>query len=73
MQKTKQPPAFSRWLFSLDNATLHGPAMKASVREWLAEIADIYAWPDLKDVNLAFLHTPAYSPAFNPAEWKCWP
>ena len=53
----------------LDNATIHGPAMKSAVSELLAEIAENPAWADLKGVTLAFLHTPAYSPAFNPAEY----
>lgn len=53
----------------LDNAAIHGPAMKSAVREVLAEIAETLAWADLKIVNLAYLHTPSYSPAFNPAEY----
>ena len=59
-----------RWItVILDNATIHGPAMKAAVGELLAEIAEIPAWADLKNINLAFLHAPSYSPAFNPAEY----
>jgi hypothetical protein len=53
----------------LDNAAIHGPAMKAAVSELLAEIAETHDWTDLRNINLAFLHTPAYSPAFNPAEY----
>lgn len=44
----------------LDKATTHRDAMKAAVGELLAEIAENPAW-------LAFLHTPSYSPALNPA------
>lgn len=59
-----------RWItVILDNATLHGPAMKAAVAEWLAEIAEIPGWAELQTIRLAFLHTPPYSPAFNPAEY----
>ena len=43
--------------------------MKAAVGELLAEIAEANAWTELKNVTLAFLHTPAYSPKFNPAEY----
>ena len=53
----------------LDNAAIHGPAMKSAVSELLAEIAETHDWVDLRNINLAFLHTPAYSPAFNPAEY----
>lgn len=53
----------------LDNATIHRATMKAAVGELLAEIAETHAWAELKNVNLAFLHTPSYSPAFNPAEY----
>jgi hypothetical protein len=41
-----------RWItVILDNATIHGPAMKAAVGELLAEIAEIPAWADLKNIN----------------------
>ena len=53
----------------LDNATTHRDAMKSAVSELLAVIAENPAWAELKNVNLAFLHTPPYSPAFNPAEY----
>ena len=53
----------------LDNATIHRDAMKAAVGELLAEIAEANAWTELKNINLAFLHTPSYSPKFNPAEY----
>jgi transposase len=53
----------------LDNATIHRAAMKAAVAELLAEIAENPAWAGLKDITLEFLHTPPYSPAFNPAEY----
>jgi hypothetical protein len=43
--------------------------MKAAVAELLAEIAENRAWAGLKSVHLEFLHTPPYSPAFNPAEY----
>ena len=59
-----------RWItVILDNATIHRAAMKAAVGELLAEIAESPAWADLKDINLAFLHPPSYSPALNPAEY----
>jgi len=53
----------------LDNATIHRAAMKSAVVELLAVIAEDPAWAGLATVSLAFLHTPAYSPAFNPAEY----
>ncbi len=53
----------------LDNATIHRNAMKSAVSELLAVIAENPAWAGLKDINLSFLHTPSYSPAFNPAEY----
>jgi len=59
-----------RWItVILDNAAIHRAAMKAAVAELLAEIAENPAWADLKNINLEFLHTPPYSPAFNPAEY----
>lgn len=59
-----------RWItVILDNATIHRAAMKAAVAGLLAEIAENPAWTDLKNINLEFLHTPSYSPAFNPAEY----
>ena len=55
-----------RWItVILDNATIH----KAAVAELLAEIAGNPAWAGLKDISLEFLHTPPYSPKFNPAEY----
>ena len=53
----------------LDNATIHRDAMKSAVSELLAEIAGNPAWAELKNINLEFLHTPSYSPKFNPAEY----
>ena len=59
-----------RWItVILDNATIHRAAMKSAVSELLAVITENPAWAGLANVNLAFLHTPAYSPAFNPAEY----
>lgn len=65
---------YARWGFHwitvlLDNARTHRPDMEAAVRVWLAEIADLYHWEDLKRTTVEFLHTPPYSPAFNPAEY----
>lgn len=53
----------------LDNATIHRGAMKSAVAELLAEIAENPAWAELKNINVEFLHTPSYSPKFNPAEY----
>jgi hypothetical protein len=53
----------------LDNASIHRDAMKSAVSELLAVIAENPAWAGLKGINLTFLHTPAYSPKFNPAEY----
>lgn len=54
----------------LDHATIHGTAMKAAVAEVLSEIAETHsAWAELKNLHLAYLHTPSYSPKFNPAEY----
>ena len=59
-----------RWItVILDNATIHRDAMKSAVAEVLAVIAEAPAWAGLANVNLAFLHTPAYSPKRNPAEY----
>ena len=59
-----------RWItVILDNATIHRAAMKSAVSELLAVIGETRAWAGLANVNLAFLHTPPYSPAFNPAEY----
>ncbi len=43
--------------------------MKAAVGELLTEIAEANAWTELKNITLTFLHTTAYSPKFNPAEY----
>jgi transposase len=47
----------------LDNARIHGDNMKDALAELLAEIALA------QGVTVSFLHTPAYSPQFNPAEY----
>ena len=53
----------------LDNARTHRPDMETTVRALLLEIVDLCGWEDLKRTTLEFLHTPPYSPAFNPAEY----
>jgi len=59
-----------RWItVVLDNATIHRGAMKSAVAELLAVIAENPAWAGLQSLHLAFLHTPAYSPKPNPAEY----
>ena len=54
---------FRRVVFILDNCRIHGDSMKAGLAELLAEIAMA------QGVAVEFLHTPAYSPDFNPAEY----
>lgn len=49
--------------FILDNCRIHGAKMKAALAELLAEM------PQAQGVAITFLHTPAYSPQFNPAEY----
>lgn len=52
-----------RIVFILDNCRIHGDAMKAGLAELLAEIALA------RGIAVDFLHTPVYSPNFNPAEY----
>lgn len=54
---------FRQILFILDNCTIHNDAMKAALAALLAEI------PLASGVAVEFLHTPTYSPSFNPAEY----
>lgn len=54
---------FHRILLVLDNCRTHGKAMKAGLAELLAEIALA------EGIAVDFLHTPVYSPDFNPAEY----
>jgi len=54
---------FRRIVLVLDNRRIHGGAMKAGLAELLAEIALA------QGVAVDFLHTPVYSPDFNPAEY----
>ena len=54
---------FRQTVFILDNARIHGDQMKAALAELLAEI------PLAQGVAVDFLHTPVYSPQFNPAEY----
>lgn len=54
---------FSRVVLVLDNCRIHGKAMKAGLAELLAESAMA------QGVAVEFLHTPVYSPDFNPAEY----
>ena len=54
---------FSRIVFILDNCSIHNDTMKAALAELLAEIALA------SGVAVDFLHTPVYSPSFNPAEY----
>jgi transposase len=51
----------------LDNARTHRHTMAIAVRALLAEIAE--TWSELATTTVTFLHTPPYSPAFNPAEY----
>jgi hypothetical protein len=50
-------------LLVLDNCRIHGEGMKAALAELLAEIADT------RGMVVEYLHTPRYSPNFNPAEY----
>lgn len=50
------------WLV-MDNCRIHGDAMKMALAELLAEI------PLTAGMVVEFLHTPVYSPSFNPAEY----
>lgn len=54
---------FRQILFILDNCAIHNDSMKAALAELLAEI------PLARGIAVDFLHTPAYSPSFNPAEY----
>jgi len=54
---------FRQILLILDNVSIHGRKMKAALAELLAEI------PLTQGVTVNFLHTPVYSPNFNPAEY----
>jgi len=54
---------FRRIVLVLDNCRTHGKAMKAGLAELLAEIALA------QGVAVDYLHTPVYSPDFNPAEY----
>jgi transposase len=53
----------------LDHARTHRQDLQAAVRELLTEIATLFDWEDLNATTVEFLHTPAYSPALNPAEY----
>jgi transposase len=54
---------FRQILLILDNVPIHAAKMKAALAELLAEI------PLAQGVTVNFLHTPVYSPGFNPAEY----
>ncbi len=54
---------FRQIVFILDNCSIHNDAMKAALAELLAEIALA------SGIAVDFLHTPVYSPSFNPAEY----
>jgi transposase len=54
---------FRNILFILDNCPIHKQSMKTALAELLAEIALA------QGIAVDFLHTPAYSPKFNPAEY----
>lgn len=54
---------FRQIAFILDNCRIHGSKMKAAMTELLAQIALT------QGVTVTFLHTPVYSPQFNPAEY----
>ena len=54
---------FRQILLILDNARIHGDKMKDALAELLAQIALA------QGVTVSFLHTPVYSPQFNPAEY----
>lgn len=51
----------------LDNARTHRHDMQTAVKALLAEIGA--QWEAVAATTVEFLHTPAYSPAFNPAEY----
>ncbi len=53
----------------LDNARTHRQDMQVAAQAVLMEIAEQCGWEDLKRTTVEFLHTPPYSPAFNPAEY----
>jgi hypothetical protein len=54
---------FRKIVFILDNCSIHNDSMKAALTELLAEIALA------QGIAVDFLHTPVYSPNFNPAEY----
>lgn len=54
---------FRQIVFILDNCSIHNDSMKAALTELLAEIALA------QGITVNFLHTPVYSPSFNPAEY----
>lgn len=54
---------FRQIMLILDNARIHGDGMKDALAELLAEISLA------QGVTVSFLHTPVYSPKFNPAEY----
>ena len=54
---------FHQIVFILDNCSLHNATMKTALTELLAEIALA------QGIAVDFLHTPVYSPNFNPAEY----
>jgi transposase len=54
---------FRQVLLIVDNCRIHGDAMKAALYELLAET------PLAAGMVVKFLHTPVYSPSFNPAEY----
>lgn len=54
---------FRQIVWVLDNCRIHDEAMKAALAELLAEITRA------QGVAVTFLHTPVYSPNFNPAEY----
>ena len=59
-----------RWItLILDNAPTHREGMKQKVHALLAQVAEMTHWDDLANLTLNFLHPPAYSPDFNPAEY----
>jgi hypothetical protein len=53
----------------LDHARTHRREREVAVRALLAEIVALTGWEALKSTTVEFLHTPPYSPAFNPAEY----
>lgn len=54
---------FRQVVFLLDNCSIHNDTMKAALALLLAEIALA------QGISVDFLHTPVYSPKFNPAEY----